>query len=76
MMFKKNYKNWNFSTFLSKTQKLTIFNGYYLVQVSVIIWSKFGVPKKANLDQIITTKVCARNCFSKNLLKPLLYSAV
>ena len=38
----------------------------------VIIWSKFGVQKKANLDQIITINICARTfCFKKNVLKPL-----
>ena len=40
---------------------MTIFIGYELVQVRVINWSKIGVQKKqANLDQLITTDICAR----------------
>ena len=33
---------------------MTILNGYQLVQVGIINWSKFGIPKKADLDQLIT----------------------
>ena len=54
---------------------MTIFNGYELVQVRVIGWSKFGVQKQASLDQLITIKICARNfLIFKNGLKTLFYS--
>ena len=36
-----------------------------MVQVRVIKWSKFGVQKKANLDQLITIKICARDLLFK-----------
>ena len=58
-----------------KKQKMTIFNGYYLGQVRVIIWAKFGVKKKANLAQIIILKLFARNLFKK-MQKPIFYSVL
>ena len=51
---------------------MTIFNGYSLVQVRALNWSKFGVLKMANLDQLIILKF-ARALFN-NGLKPLFYS--
>ena len=44
---------------------MTIFNGHYLVQIRVVIWSKFGVQKMPNLDQIITITSVARSFFQK-----------
>ena len=44
-------------------------------KVRVIIWSKLGVQKSANLDQIITIAIARSDCYSKqNLLKPYFYS--
>ena len=40
-----------------------ILRGYYLVQVGVIIWSKLGALKNANLDQRITPEIFARSFF-------------
>ena len=72
----KNNKRGISAHSLSKASTNTIFHGYYLVQVRVIIWSKLGggSKNKANLDQIITIKVCARNCL--NVLKPYFYSVL
>ena len=50
---------------------MTIFNGYYLDQGRVIIWSKLGVHKKANLDQIVTIRICARKFFYKSAETPI-----
>ena len=50
-----------------RKQEKTIFNGYELVRVRVINWSKFRVQKKANLDQLITIKICAGNLFALNI---------
>ena len=66
LMFKKHYKKRYFSTFLkTKKQKMhfeVLLSGpsrcYYLGQVDCNL-------KMANLAQIITPQICARNFFSK-----------
>ena len=56
-----------------KISKNGIFGSYYLVQVgSYYLVQVDCVLKNANLDQIITSKIFARNfCFQKKGLKPL-----
>ena len=67
-MLKSTIKRY-FTTFLSKKRKKTTFNGYYLVQGRVIIWTKLGVQKEANLEQIITIKICS--AFSNPVETPI-----
>ena len=77
LMFRKHYKNRYFSTFLkAKNWKNIHFEVllsgpsrcYYLGQVDCNL-------KMANLAQIITPQICARNFFvQKKVLKPLFYS--
>ena len=72
----KHYKNKYFSTFLKAN------NGKQRPFLNFIIWSKVGLlsgpswcpTKKANLDQIITMKICARTFFQKTSVKTLFYS--
>ena len=75
LFFKKRYKNRHFSTFFEANnyKKNGIFGSYYLVQVgSYYLVQVDCVLKNANLDQIITSKIFARNFFSKKKgLKPL-----
>ena len=69
LFFKKHYKNRHFSTFFEAKnyKKNGIFGSYYLVQVgSYYLVQVDCVLKNANLDQIITSKIFARNFFSKN----------
>ena len=69
--FKKHCKN-RYFTFLKDKSKKYILRGYYLVQVGVVIWSKLGAFKNANLDQIITPEILrATFLFKNNVLKPL-----
>ena len=67
LLFKKHYKNRHFSTFFkANNYKKGIFECYYLVQVDCYYLVQVGcVLKNANLDQIITFRFLARNCFSK-----------
>ena len=60
LFFKKHYKNRHFSTFFEAKnyKKNGIFESYYLVQVDCVL-------KNANLDQIITSNIFARNFFQK-----------
>ena len=66
VFFKKHYKNRHFSTFFEAKnyKKNGIFGSYYLVQVgSYYLGQVDCVLKNANLDQIITSKIFARNFF-------------
>ena len=68
LFFKKHYKNRHFSTFFEAKnyKKNVIFGSYYLVQVgSYYLVQVDCVLKNANLDQIITSKIFARNFFFK-----------
>ena len=74
-MFKKHYKRGISAHFSANKTKMTILNGYKLVQVRALNWSELGVQKKANLDQLIAIKICERLFFqNKNGLKPLFYT--
>ena len=58
-----------------KFTKNGIFGSYCLVQVGSYYLVQVGcVLKNANLDQIITPKIFARNFFKKHVPKPLFYS--
>ena len=68
LFFKKHYKNRRFSTFFEAKnyKKNGMFGSYYLVQVGGYYLVQVDcVLKNANLDQIITSKIFARNFFSK-----------
>ena len=68
LFFKTHYKNRHFSTFFEAKnyKKNGIFGSYYLVQVgSYYLVQVDCVLKNANLDQIITSKIIARNFFFK-----------
>ena len=73
--FKKHYKSRHFSTFFNAKiyKRKGIFECYYLVHVDCYYLVQVGcVLKNANLDQIITFKLLARNFFFKKKgLKPL-----
>ena len=42
---------------------MSIFKVINWAKSKLFNWSKLGVQKKANLDQLITLKICARNFF-------------
>ena len=63
------------STHFESKNKNTIFKVINWSKSKLLTGPSWGSKKKANLDQLITLEICARNFFIfKNVQKPLFYS--